>query len=45
MSIDRVVVDLSDGFAAGQAYVALSRCTSLQGLQIKCAPPSPRAAP
>jgi len=32
-TFDRVVVDFSRGmFASGQAYVALSRCTSLDGM-------------
>ena len=36
LTFSRVVVDLSAGtFAGGQAYVALSRCTSLDGLVLK----------
>eukprot|EP00041_Stephanoeca_diplocostata_P006447 m.85795 g.85795 ORF g.85795 m.85795 type:complete len:1075 (-) comp16365_c0_seq5:234-3458(-) len=34
MSIDRVQVALGNAFAKGQAYVALSRCTSLEGLEL-----------
>ena len=33
MSLDRVQINLSNSFGAGMAYVALSRATSLQGLQ------------
>ena len=35
MSIDNVSVDLSGTFAPGQAYVALSRCRTLEGLNIE----------
>ncbi len=35
-TFDRVVIDFERGaFAAGQAYVALSRCTSLQGMVLR----------
>jgi hypothetical protein len=32
LTFERMIVDLGDSFASGQAYVALSRCTSLDGL-------------
>lgn len=36
LTFNRVVVDLTGGvFAGGQTYVALSRCTSLEGLVLK----------
>lgn len=35
MSLDRVHADLRNSFEAGQAYVALSRATSLEGLTLE----------
>lgn len=32
LTFDRAVIDAGASFAAGQVYVALSRCTSLQGM-------------
>jgi len=34
LTFDKVIVDLQDTFASGQLYVALSRCRSLEGLQL-----------
>jgi ATP-dependent DNA helicase PIF1 len=34
-TFDKVVVDISNTFAPGQAYVALSRCTSFEGIVLK----------
>ncbi len=37
LTFDRVVVDLEGGaFTSGQTYVALSRCTSLEGMRLTC---------
>ena len=35
LGFDKVIADLSDAFAPGQVYVALSRCTSSEGLVLK----------
>jgi hypothetical protein len=35
LTFDKVVVDAGEAFAAGQVYVALSRCTNLDGLVLK----------
>ena len=36
LTLNRAVIDLTGGaFAGGQVYVALSRCTSLEGIQLK----------
>jgi len=35
LTFEKVIADLDDAFASGQVYVALSRCTSLNGLVLK----------
>lgn len=35
LTFEKMIVDLSDAFAPGQVYVALSRCTSLDGLELR----------
>ena len=35
LTFDKVIVDAGQAFAHGQVYVALSRCTSLEGLILK----------
>jgi len=34
LTFDKAIVDLEDTFAAGQLYVALSRCRSMEGLTL-----------
>lgn len=38
MTIPQLEVDLAGCFEVGQAYVALSRATSLEGLRLKVGP-------
>lgn len=40
LTFDRVVIDAEDAFAAGQVYVALSRCRSLDGITLLSRIPS-----
>ncbi len=40
LTFDRVVIDAADAFAAGQVYVALSRCRSLEGIVLHTPIPS-----
>jgi len=35
LTFEKVILDISRAFAAGQAYVALSRCTSLDGIVLQ----------
>lgn len=35
LTFDRIVIDAAKAFAEGQVYVALSRCTSLEGITLK----------
>jgi len=35
LTLEKAVVDLNQSFAPGQVYVALSRCTSMQGLVLR----------
>lgn len=35
LTFERAVIDIGQAFAAGQAYVALSRCTSLEGIVLR----------
>lgn len=40
LTFDKLIVDAGHAFAHGQVYVALSRCTSLEGLVLKTRIPS-----
>jgi hypothetical protein len=40
MSINKLIVTLGRAFAAGMVYVALSRCTSREGLQVRAVRPA-----
>ena len=40
LTFDRVVIDAADAFAAGQVYVALSRCRTLEGIVLLTPIPS-----
>lgn len=40
LTFDRLIMDAGHAFAHGQVYVALSRCTSLEGLVLKTRIPS-----
>ena len=35
LTFEKAIVDIGSSFAAGQAYVALSRCTSLEGIVLQ----------
>lgn len=35
LTFDRVIIDAGKSFAAGQVYVALSRCTTLEGIVLR----------
>lgn len=35
LTFDKLIIDAGQAFAAGQVYVALSRCTSLEGIVLK----------
>lgn len=40
LTLDQVILDVADSFTFGQIYVALSRCTTLQGIQLEKKIPS-----
>jgi hypothetical protein len=44
LTFDRVVIDAGAAFAPGQVYVALSRCTNLEGIVLLSAVPRHRLA-